>query len=373
MSIVLSLENSRHRSTTVHISTDSDSSDSDYITSTTPVMSASKNARVKQSSASNPPFLTVGEITPEALLSWEMACMQFFIHKDVPEDERVKKVARGMQDPRIQNWYLTNKEEIDALSFREYMIEIRSTWLPLGWEGILRRKMLSSTQGQCPFQQWAIDVQRQNILLRGTPSHLADINILFHLESRMNVDLAADYDAGNIAKDDLHKWIKSVCILEKKHLRYLARQKEAVEAALRAERARLTSNRKSNTNTRFNAKGNNSQSKNTSSKPFTRLPALTKNEHQLLRDNDGCFKCREPFVGHTSSNCQKGSPDGAFYKMLTASTVLAKKTKRKEGVSAVDIEEENEVIAVAMSSAVLGNGTDSGEECVAPLQTPHLH
>jgi predicted aspartyl protease len=57
--------------------------------------------------------------------------------------------------------------------------------------------------------------------------------------------------------------------------------------------------------------------------------------------------------------------------------VLAKKSKKKEVVAAVDVDDNAETIAetvtVVMPSAVLGNGTDSGEECVAPLQTPHLH
>jgi predicted aspartyl protease len=72
------------------------------------------------------------------------------------------------------------------------------------------------------------------------------------------------------------------------------------------------------------------------------------------------------------SNCAKGFPDGAMYKTLTASAVLAKKQKKKEVVAAVDIDNNTETVAVVMPSAVLGNGTDSGEECVAPLQTPHL-
>jgi hypothetical protein len=78
------------------------------------------------------------------------------------------------------------------------------------------------------------------------------------------------------------------------------------------------------------------------------------------------------FAGHTSSSCPKGFPDGTSYKTLTASAVLAKKSKKKEVVAAVDVDEDAETVAVVMASAVLGNGTNSGEECVAPLQTPHL-
>ncbi|KAG1839529.1 hypothetical protein F4604DRAFT_1599551, partial [Suillus subluteus] len=336
--------------------------------------STSKAARVEQSSASKPPFLTLGEVTPEALRSWEMGCTQFFMHKGIPDEDMVKKIAWGMQDPRIQDWYSTNQEEIDAMTFKEYMAEVRSIWLPLGWADTVRRKMLASTQGQRPFSEWVIDVQSQNTLLRGTASHLPDVNILYHLESHMNAELAADYHAENVVEEDLRKWIEKVRILDEKRLRYLARQKEAVEVALRAERARSNVDKKTNTYSRSTT-NNNSTAKGTSgtSKNFTRLPSLTDAERQLLRDNDGCFKCREPFAGHGSSNCTKGFPDGATYKTLTASLIAAKKAKKgKDVVAAVGVDDDCDTVAVVMPSAVLGNGTDSGEECVAPLQTPHL-
>ncbi|KAG2138055.1 uncharacterized protein EDB93DRAFT_726219 [Suillus bovinus] len=242
--------------------------------------SSSKTARVEQASASKPPFLTMGEVTPEALRSWEMGCAQFFMHKNVPEEDMVKKVAWGMQDPRIQDWYLMNQEEIDAMSFKKYMAEVRNIWLPLGWADTVRRKMLASTQGQRPFSEWAIDVQSQTILLRGTASHLPDINILYHLESHMNAELAVDYHAENVEEGDLRKWIEKIRILDEKRLRYLARQKEAVEVALRAERARSNADKKSNGNTRFSSTSGRNTSKGTSniSKSFTRLPTLTDTE-----------------------------------------------------------------------------------------------
>ncbi|KAG2340780.1 hypothetical protein BDR05DRAFT_1002179 [Suillus weaverae] len=276
---------------------------------------------------------------PKALRSWEMGCTQFFIHKDVSEKEKVKKVAWGMQDPQIQDWYITNQERIDLMTFREYMAEVHTVWLPIGWADTVQRKMLASMQGQRAFSEWAIDMQSQNTLLRGTTSHLADINILYHLESHMNIDLAADYHAENIVEEDLRKWIEKVRILDEKRLRYLARQKEAVDTALCNECARTTNDKKGNSNNKSTAKGGNTQ----------------------LKD------------GHTSSNCPKGFPDGATYKTLTASAVLGKKTKKKEVVAVVYVDEEVETVMVVMPSAVLGNGTDPGKECVAPLQTPHLH
>ncbi|KAG1810476.1 uncharacterized protein HD556DRAFT_1223852, partial [Suillus plorans] len=336
--------------------------------------SFTKTARVEQASASKPPFLTAGQITPEVLRSWEMGCMQFFLHKEVQEVEKVKKIAWGMQDPIVQDWYLNNQEEFDALTFREFVTHIHEYWLPTNWADTVRRKMLSSVQGQRPFSEWAVDIQSQNTLLRDTASHLDDVNLLYHLESHMNSDLAADYYAENIAEEDIRRWIEKVRLLDEKRLRYLTRQKDAVDTALRAERARAGLDKKIPFNPRSTNKPSTTQSNNTSSKPFVRLPPLSDIERQLLRDNDGCFKCWEPFAGHNSAACQNGFPDGSKYKALTAASIASKKSKQKTGViAAVDVEDENSnTVAVVMPSAALGNGTDSGEECVAPLQTPHL-
>ncbi|KAG1813638.1 uncharacterized protein BJ212DRAFT_1301018 [Suillus subaureus] len=83
----------------------------------------------------------------------------------------------------------------------------------------------------------------------------------------------------------------------------------------------------------------------------------------------------EKDLWHTLDTCQKGFPDGTSYKALMAATVATKKARKNGGVvAAVDIEgEDNNTVAVVMPSAVLGDDTDSGKECMAPLQTPHLH
>jgi hypothetical protein len=330
----------------------------------------SKTARVEQAAANKPPFLTPGDVSPEVLRAWEMGCRQFFMHKSIDPTEQVAKVAWGMQDPRIQDWYLNDQDRIDDLSFAEYLAEVRSYWLASDWADVVRQKMLSSTQGNKPFNEWAVDVQSQNTLLRGSTSHLDDTHLRYHLESHMHADLAADYRELKVTETDLRKWIEIVRLLDERRLREATRQKEAVEAALRVERNR--SNTKVPT-PRYNAKSGSSATTSSTHRAFTRLPALTEDERRLLRENDGCFKCRQPFAGHTSNICTTGFPDGASYKTLTSAIIAAKKTKQgNRMVASVGASEETTAIAVVMPSAVLGDGTDSGEECVAPIQTSHL-
>ncbi|KAG1789418.1 uncharacterized protein HD556DRAFT_1447033 [Suillus plorans] len=322
----------------------------------------SKLTRVEQQAANKPPSLTAGEISPEVFRAWEMGCRQFFMHKEIPEGEMVKKVAWGMQEPIIQDWYLNDQDRFNKLSFADYIKEVHAYWLPADWADSVRQKMLSSTQGQKPFNEWAVEVQSKNTLLRDSTLHLNDTNLKYHLESHMHPDLAAEYRTEQITETNLRKWIEKVRLLDEKRLRHLAKHKEAAEAAWRAKRGETTTDRRLASSSCFNSKAGQTTSSSTSSKPFTRLPPLTDDERQLLRDNEGCFKCREPFVHHSSSNCSKGFPDGATYKSLTAASVAAKKGRKgTTTVAAVGIQD---TVAVVMPSAALGDGTDSGEECV---------
>ncbi|KIK36119.1 hypothetical protein CY34DRAFT_95004, partial [Suillus luteus UH-Slu-Lm8-n1] len=333
----------------------------------------SKVARVEQPAVNKPPTLTAGEISPEVFRAWEMCCRQFFMHKEVPENEMVKKVAWGMQEPIIQDWYLNDQDRFNSLSFADYIKEVRDYWLPSDWENTVRQNMLSSTQGQRSFIEWAVEIQSKNTLLRDTESYFTDVYLKYHLESHMNPTLRAEYRDECITETDLHKWIDKVKVLDRKRMRNVVQTKEAADSAYRAGQGKGSTDKKLASSTRFNAKSGQATSNSDSSKPFTRLPSLTDEERQLLRDNDGCFKCREPFVKHSSANCSKGFPDGATYKPITAATIAAKKAKKsaKDVVAAVEVEESH-TVAVVMPSAVLGNGSDSDEECVAPLQTSHL-
>ncbi|KIK33691.1 hypothetical protein CY34DRAFT_18213 [Suillus luteus UH-Slu-Lm8-n1] len=219
------------------------------------------------------------------------------MHKEIPENEMVKKIAWGIQEPIIQDWYLNDQDHFNKLLFAEYIKEITET--------------------------------------------------------------------------DLHKWIDKVKVLNSKHMRNAAQQKKVVEVvALHTAQGKTTGNKKLNLSSHLNAKAGQMLSTTTSTKSFTCLPSLTDEEHQLLCDNDRCFKCHEPFVQHSMLNCSKGFPDGATYKLLTTTSVAAKKVKKNTTttIAAVDIQD---MVAVIMPSMALGNRTDS-EECMASFMTPHL-
>lgn len=255
----------------------------------------SKSACIEQPALTKPPFLTPGDITPEVLCTWEMGCQQYFKHKDIPIEEQVGKVAWRMQEPSIQEWYLTDQDRMDDLTFDEYMAEVHAYWLPLDWADTradtMCQKLLLSCQGNKLFSEWAVEVQGLNVLLCGTPSHLTELNLRYHLKAHMHPDLQTKYCSELVAAlTDFRAWIEKIWLLDKKRLRTIAKQKEAVEATLHAKHLHNGGDKELSSSSQYNAKARwNTRDARTTT--FIRVPALTDEECMLLQVNNGCFKC----------------------------------------------------------------------------------
>ena len=314
-----------------------------------------------------------GDITPEAVRAWEMDCLQFFRQKEVASKDQVGKVAWNLQDPRVQDWYSNECDRLNALTFAEFTKEVRSYWLSSNWTDIVQQKVLSSTQGDKAFHVWAAEVQNQNVLLRGELSHLPEEQLRLHLESHMYPDVLAEYCIAQISEEkDFRKWIEKVRTLDEKRLKDIARQKVAVEEAVRASRM-FQPSRSANAKTSKAARAR---------RRVLVPPPLTADERKLLRDNAGCYKCRQFFQNHFSATCTNDFPDPKGYKTLTSADVEAARTKKRaKPIAAVledelvakhartSIEEIVKPVAVVMPSAVLGDGSESDGECVAPISS----
>ncbi|KAG6327196.1 hypothetical protein ID866_11893, partial [Astraeus odoratus] len=328
---------------------------------------SSVTGHCKQSNPNKAPVLMAGDVTPEALHAWEMGCHHFFRQKVIADADQVARVAWNLQDPHIQDWYTNASDHLNQLTFPKFMSEVHLYWLPPDWAATVCQKMLLSTQGSKPCHLWAVEIQSLNILLHGSDSHLSEANLHYHLESHMHLDLCANYHSSSIAdKKDFHKWIEKVCLLDEKCCRDLAKQKEAVEAAL-------------------GASGHQPLQPSHAANARTKPPTASSDEWKFLQANSGCFKCCCFFQTHTTLTCPNDFPDPKGYKTLTAEDVeLAHNKKHAPPVVAVVSEEpaakrlcseepEMEPITVIMPLAALGDGSDSGDECIAPFFVPHLH
>ncbi|KIK78068.1 hypothetical protein PAXRUDRAFT_36705 [Paxillus rubicundulus Ve08.2h10] len=207
--------------------------------------------------------------------------------------------------------------------------------------------MLSLLQNSCPFFEWAVKIQSQNSILHNTPSHLTDDALKYHLEVRMHHNLALDYCSMDIAgEENLWGWVEKVRLLDDRWLREIVKQREAVDATLCA-----------------------------ASHPSEccLVPGQTMGQKPFgSKENEGCFKCHRPFQKHTSCSCNNDFPDTKMYKMPTSNDIaMAKYRNSSNKIATVEVDIK-QTMAVVMTSAVLGNSSDSGDECVASLLSSHL-
>ncbi|KAH7903753.1 hypothetical protein BJ138DRAFT_979514, partial [Hygrophoropsis aurantiaca] len=318
---------------------------------------SSKNASIKHADATKPPILTAGILTPEIARAWENSCLQFFQQKDVAEDKQVQRVAWGMRDARLSDWYLTNKAQIDGSTFAEYMTLLRTKWLEANWQARIRQRLLSSRQNHRPFYEWAVELQSINAILRDDLAHLSIAQLRFQLEANMNSSLHNECEHEKASDEpDFDDWIDLVKRIDEKRVRRMHEHQQAIEAYVRSSGAKSFSTSRTTTNS------SSTSSNVLAAAPhitFVRLPPLTDQERQLLKDHRGCFKCRHFYVNHLSTSCPDGFPAGEGYKTLTERDALAAKP-RKSAKPVVSVTIDT-VASVSMPSAVLGDGTDSDE------------
>ena len=121
------------------------------------------------------------------------------------------------------------------------------------------------------------------------------------------------------------------------------------------------------------------------------VPKLTDSKKNLLKDNEGCFKCCRFFVSHRSKDCPNKFPEPGNYKTLTIKDVdAAKRTRKGKAVAAVTINDDNSddkpgpssanPVAVVLGqsvnpvayipsndSNVIGDGSDSDSDVSTPI------
>ncbi|KAG2738432.1 hypothetical protein P692DRAFT_20709328, partial [Suillus brevipes Sb2] len=302
------------------------------------------------------PKLSAGDITPQVACDWQNACETYFLHKAVDEADQVKMIATGMTDPRLRTWYLTQRTVLNAGTFTAYMTAFRNAWLDSHWAMKLRKKVLGSHQGTRPFYEWALDLQNQNALLYGNPSHLSDTQLRSQLEANVCDELTIRVLRAKLADSlTLKEWIEEVKHLDDERLEDLASHRKIAEEIHKTSKRNPVSTNKSS-----------SSSSKTYNSSSPRLGSLTETERALLMKHKGCFKCRKFYVLHQSKDCTDGAPDASSYKTLTESDANAAKPKTKT-VAAVG------PVGAVMASSVLDDGSDSEDDmCVAPFETAHL-
>jgi hypothetical protein len=295
-------------------------------------------AIVEQSSPSKVPVLTAGDISPAVMRQYENACKNYFVHKKVAGDDQVPMIVGGLMDSRVSDWIDADHARILELSFDDFLIEFKEGYLDEDWEDDMRREVLGMSQGSKSFWDYAVSLQHKNSLLHGTPSHLSEEQIRHQLGAGMEVRLSKKIGAKKVNKiENFHKWLNEV----KRFDDQLRANREEYERILKESReATRQVNTASEPNrcvpNNTNSFGNAAASSSTSV-PRKQCPALLSVECQLLKDNEGCLKCRRFFVDHRAANCPNNFPSPTNYKTLTQTKVDRAKRNRNRPIAAVTL------------------------------------
>lgn len=345
-------------------------------------------ARVEQPDGTKLPVLTKGTITPSALREFEIGCRKYFMHKKIPDGDKVRTIAFGILDPLIMDWYLGDQDTIDSWTFPEYIASLRLNCLEQDWDILLRKEILSSSQGDRPFFEWSNEVRAKNNLLASTHVKCNDVTLRSHLDANMNTRLAhicIKEKTNNVVA--FLAWIKEVNKhdIERIHaeeaskawatdMYKINRAQEAVSASAAVAVARNTRNNSSRSRTGPNTASSSSTTSATSSIPVSEhLPRLTDDERTILNENQGCVKCRKCFAGHRADTCPNGFPAAATYHTLTAADATRARPSSQAGASTAT-RTTNVVAAVGMnapSSVLEGEGSDT--YVYPPLHSEHFY
>ncbi|KZT19352.1 hypothetical protein NEOLEDRAFT_1152037 [Neolentinus lepideus HHB14362 ss-1] len=178
--------------------------------------SSTKYASVEQSSTKSIPFLLPGELTSTIICDWAEACELFCENqKDLKPENYVKKVAWGMQNLDMRDWYQTEKAKINAYTLPEYIEAMKSHYLRPDWDEEAHDALALSTQGLLPFAKWQTNFCVDNILLCDTPFYFKEADICKHLNIHMHSDLKVLCKHEKVNKIlKFNKWLEKVHILD---------------------------------------------------------------------------------------------------------------------------------------------------------------
>jgi hypothetical protein len=307
-----------------------DSSDDPYPTRSTywscSRMSKTNHVTEVEVSGSKVPVLHPGSLTPKILHRFENACKSYFRNKKVEAADHVASIAGNMLDTVIPDWYWEGEARFNALTFKEFMVEMRSKWLDDDWENDIRLCILGSKQGSSSFWDWTVEMRGLNATICRTTCHLKEDALCNQLEVNMDIALMKEcHDKKTKDIKDLEKWIARIKELDEKiHRDRLQAKVDAEEAA------RITMKRTASAagilepSHRYNANPvRNCDTPILSTNPFhntkagPKLSKLTSEKRAVLQANNGCFKCRCPNAGHVAKDCP-GNPSWNKTKQNTS-------------------------------------------------------
>jgi len=336
------------------------------------------------------PILTAGDVSPKALVDLVDAHEEYFIAKDIADADKVKKILGGFKDVHIRDWIASDRDRLLALTYKEFISELRTNYLPADWEDNVRTQILTLKMDKnVKFWDWCQEIRALNIVLRGTASHFSEVSLRNQLEAALEPSLRLYCVHEKLGKITVLKdWITAVKEADEKLKDDRKRSREVFreESALRAAKRPALANHSRFANSDSKASSSTGPAANTNIK---RCPKLDDLERKLLVLFNGCFKCRRFNQSHGTLDCPNDFPDGKTYKKITANCDAAGNAPKKEGKSvpsakgkavaavvndemSTPSEDEDDFVSAVMPSAVLGDGSFSEGDVSPPLRSKHF-
>ncbi|KAJ7460873.1 hypothetical protein B0H11DRAFT_1736210, partial [Mycena galericulata] len=326
--------------------------------------------------ASKLPTLHKGELTPLVIDDMELACINYFNAKDTDPDKQVGTILGCFMDPHFTNWTRPTKtrERLIGLKFPEFMKEFKDKFLDDDWETQVRTDILSMRQtGVQTFDEFATALIGHTSLLADT-TPIDDVQIRHHLEAGMSEDLRficmRNKDLKELiakAGTTLDQYIRAVNRLDEERRRNLDIQRRLIADANKENKRRYDDDGERPSKKHQTSKGTASKPASSSStteyvNPFP--PKLTDAERDLLRENEGCNRCRRPFAGHRSAECTDPMTSANVFKVTEKLVADARKARKGKGAATSSGASTSKPgpIAAIMPPAVLDSDTSGSVE-----------
>lgn len=228
------------------------------------------------------------------------------------------------------------------------------------------------------FRQWVHSIRLLNSDLRGQPAHHDDIRLRSFICNKMDPDLRNR--VGKTIHDivEFKDWVDAIQLIDEQLKSDRKRAREEFEFLWNQKKPCVseTVTRTSSRPPHFSSSSRSAHSAVrtplTSSLP--RLPKLTIEERDFLKQHNGCFKCRRKDAGHISKDCPNPFPNPATY-ISPLSVVRPKGKPRTVAPIVSDLDSDMEVAAITASSSSSFAADTSGERTVdneVSYKSPHL-
>jgi hypothetical protein len=225
-----------------------------------------KYAVVSHLDITRPPAVSDGKITPETICDLMYHAKIYFANAKGGLDEKLRTthILSCFQGSVVHDWAAANFDTLAALDFPDFINAFRKRFLPKDWENTVKEHILGARLDPTKerFETWAHRLQKLNVTLRGTASHLDDTQLQAQLAAGLDSDLRlmATYDKANDITE-LVPWMHELHTIDFRCQTDKKWRMEEMESLLRANKRPHTAPATGgqSTQTRTSPKDNNAE------------------------------------------------------------------------------------------------------------------